>query len=216
VQLPKWAFVGALLAGVGAIFAAAKGGISGVLPTFKPPVPEPEAEIMKRIKWIGAHPQRFTRGRGERVQAIVMHTSVGSLRSMDNFFNNTDTFTSAHYGISSDGQTIHQYVKDADTAHHAGTLEKVRSTLVRGKLPTNPNAYTIGIEHADDGAPAGARDPGQIRASIELVYQLCVKYKIKPSSITIIPHNQINGGKTCPGSLPVAEIITAVRKRWDA
>jgi N-acetyl-anhydromuramyl-L-alanine amidase AmpD len=214
VQLPKWAFVGALLAAVGAIFAAAKGGISGVLPTFKPP--EPEAEIMKQIKWIGAHPNRFTRGRGERVQAIVMHTSVGSLSSMDNAFNDATNVTSAHYGISSDGTQIHQYVRESDSAHHAGILDRVRSTLVRGKLPVNPNAYTIGIEHADDGAPAGARDPGQIRTSIELVYQLCVKYKIKPSSITIIPHNQINGGKTCPGSLPVAEIITAVRKRWDA
>ena len=172
------------------------------------------------VKWIGANAKRFGRGRSGSIKAIVLHTSVGSLSSMDDMFSSAspspDGNTSAHYGIAVDGSVIHQYVKDTDTAFHAGILYLPRAWMVLRAPWVNPNSYTIGIEHADNAKPDGPRTPGQIAASVELVYGLCVRYNITPSSQTIIPHNHIRASKSCPGSLPVAEIIRRVRAKWDA
>jgi N-acetylmuramoyl-L-alanine amidase len=172
------------------------------------------------ITFIGAHPKRFGRGRARPIKAIVLHTSVGSLSSMDGMFSDAspspDGNTSAHYGIAVDGSVIHQYVKDTDTAYHAGKTFAPRAWMVLRSPLANPNDYTIGIEHADNGKWNGPRNAGQIEASVNLILKLCVLHNIVPSSQTIIPHNHIRADKGCPGSLPVAEIIKRVRARWDA
>lgn len=127
-----------------------------------------------------------------------------------------DGNTSAHYGVAVDGSAVHQYVKDTDTAFHAGKVVLPRAWMVLRSPLVNPNEYTIGIEHADDAKPFGPRNPGQLETSVNLILSLCLKHNITPSAQTIIPHNHIRASKGCPGSLPVAEIIRRVRAKWDA
>jgi N-acetyl-anhydromuramyl-L-alanine amidase AmpD len=171
------------------------------------------------VVWVGARADRvnYAQGRswlgvGQRIVAVVLHTSVGSLESMRNFFT-FDAVTSAHYGISSSGDRIYQFVREKDTAFHAGRVLRPKASLVKRRLFVNPNVYTIGIEHADDGFPNGPRQRGQLEASASLIARICAGYGIRPGADTIIPHNAIYAEKSCPGSLPVADIIQMVKDR---
>lgn len=61
---------------------------------------------------------------------------AGTLGATDSVFQNTTRQTSAHYGVGQDGQ-VHQYVKESDTAWHAGNWDA--------------NITSVGIEH--EGGP---------------------------------------------------------------
>ncbi|NJK45269.1 MAG: N-acetylmuramoyl-L-alanine amidase [Pleurocapsa sp. SU_196_0] len=148
------------------------------------------------------------------MRGIVIHTSTASLSSMDHWFTNADARASAHYGVALDG-TVHQYVREADTAFHAGVILRPRNALVKKMGAVNPNSYLIGIENEDLGDPMGVtRTESQIDANVELVYRICKGYKIKPSAATIIPHRAIRADKLCPGNMPVNEIIRRVVQRF--
>src|SRR4051812_2092827 len=102
--------------------------------------------------WKGA--ANFAPGRrGWRPEAIVIHVMDGSLVGTDSWFNNRVSGVSAHYGIGKDGE-VHQYVKETDTAYHAGTIKNPTWSLIRKDAEgryINPNYYTIGVEHAGWG-----------------------------------------------------------------
>ncbi len=177
--------------------------------------------------WVGARADgvNFAIGRTSylrpfKVKAIVLHTSTASLGSMKNFFTN-DATTSAHYGISKDGRSVYQFVREANQSFHAGIFDHPTAPLVlrtrwfpRGPL-VNPNLWSIGIEHADDGDPEGPRTEGQIEKSAEICFRICQGYGITPSRETIFGHHEIRASKPCPGSLPVAEIVKRVQRKFQ-
>src|SRR5438874_2970529 len=98
------------------------------------------------ISWIGCAPGNFRQGRpaGFRPEAVVIHIMDGPMSAADSHFNDPKAKVSAHYGIGRDGE-IHQYVKETDTAFHAGIIVNPIWPLL--KPGVNPNFYTIGIEH---------------------------------------------------------------------
>src|SRR6185295_3079618 len=100
--------------------------------------------------WIGCASANFRSGRGGdgRPHGIVVHVIVGSLDSAGNTFRNPNIVPnrSAHYGVGRDGR-VHQYVREEDTAYHAGTVDHPTAAMVLAKPGVNPNQYTIGIEH---------------------------------------------------------------------
>jgi N-acetylmuramoyl-L-alanine amidase len=99
--------------------------------------------------WTGAHPGNFRTGRrGYRPEAVVIHIMDGSLIGTDSWFNDPKSSVSAHYGIGRKGE-VHQYVKEIDSAFHAGTVDRPEWKLIKRKREgggfINPNFYTIGI-----------------------------------------------------------------------
>lgn len=136
--------------------------------------------------------------------AIVDHISEGTLGSMESWFRNPRSKVSAHYGVGIDGR-IWQFVLDQDTAWHAGLRVRPTAPLVLERPDQNPNGYTIGIEHegfADDDTPEA-----QIQASAELHAYLAETHGLALGSRTVIRHRDIRADKSCPGRLPVEEII---------
>jgi len=127
---------------------------------------------------------------GVKITDIVLHWMDGTLSAADATFANAAGQTSAHYGI--ENGTIHQYVKDADVAWHSGDW--------------NENQRSIGIEHS--AQPGRDATPATIATSVALVTALCRKYSISPDHI--YPHKKFYATQ-CPGTLPVAAIIAAVR-----
>jgi N-acetyl-anhydromuramyl-L-alanine amidase AmpD len=154
--------------------------------------------------WEGAHPRNFRVGRPGAWQpkAIVIHVMDGSLAGTDAWFNDPASGVSAHYGIGRDG-TIHQYVKETDTAFHAGTVDRPTwPDLKRDRegRPINPNFYTIGIEHAGWGERAEPWPPQQRDASLKLVREIAARWEIPLDGRHVIPHAQIRASKPhCPG-----------------
>jgi hypothetical protein len=140
-------------------------------------------------KWIGCHSNNFWVGReGQKVSLLVLHWMAGNLDSCDKTFQDGRRQASAHYGI---GQTeVHQYVKESDTAYHAGVWDI--------------NTQSIGIEH--EGGPDLPITEAVYKQSCELVADLCKRYGIPCDSDHIKRHRDYKATQ-CPGTLDVERII---------
>ena len=150
-----------------------------------------------QIKWVGANPKNFAIGRqNEKITKICLHWIVGKLSAADAVFNNPDRQVSAHFGIGH--TTIHQYVREEDTAYHAGNL--------------TVNRQSIGIEH--EGGPDLPISEDTHKTSIELVTDICRRYNIPADRQHILKHSEIKATQ-CPGTLDIDRIIREVQIRLD-
>lgn len=154
--------------------------------------------------WKGAHANSFSSGRsGHKPEAIVIHIMDGTLIGTDSWFNDPISQVAAHYGIGRKGE-VHQYVRETDTAYHAGTVDRPSWTRIKrreqGNGFINPNFYTIGIEHEGKGLDAAAWPAAMRQASLVLVADIARRWSIPIDADHIIPHHAIRAGKPdCPG-----------------
>lgn len=140
-------------------------------------------------KWVPA--VYYTQGRDSKVRRIVLHWMATTLAGCDATFTGGGRQASAHYGI--ENTTVHQYVKESDTAWHAG----VRSV----------NHESIGIEHS--AQPGRDATEATVQTSIALCTELCRRHGLTADAIFV--HNDFYATQ-CPGTLPVSRIREAVRK----
>jgi N-acetylmuramoyl-L-alanine amidase len=158
------------------------------------------------IQWTGCSERNFRAGRPEGFSptAIVIHISDGCLASADAWFHNPEARVSAHYIVAKNG-TIHQYVKEEDTAYHTGAPVNPTWKLLRPGV--NANWYTIGIEH--EGKPEDAWGDEQYQASAELVADIARRWSIPVDADHIVLHREIHGDRSCPGFVFDRETLLA-------
>lgn len=135
-----------------------------------------------------------------RPEAIVIHIMEGSLSGTDSWFRNPLSKVSAHYGIGKTGD-VHQYVKETDTAWHAGRVNAPSWQLIKASSNghyINPNFYTIGIEH--EGNENSDWTEEMYISSSEMIKSICNKWNIPIDRNHIIGHHEIYSLKTCPGT----------------
>lgn len=146
------------------------------------------------IKQVPAHTNNYGVGRsGKHPKRIILHWIVGTLSSADKTFQSPTRKASAHYGI--EGNTIHQYVSEDDTAWHASNL--------------SINRESIGIEHSGGDLVNGKRrKPSQQthETSAKLVADICKRHNIPCTREFIEPHNK-HSSTQCPGTLDIDLII---------
>ena len=138
----------------------------------------------------------FTSGRkGFTPTGIVIHIMEGSLAGTDSWFKNPASQVSAHYGIGKAGE-VHQYVKETDTAWHAGRVSAPSWKLIKtsGGAFINPNYYTIGIEHEES-----EWTDAMYNASSEMIKAISSRWNISLDRDHVIGHHEIYSVKTCPG-----------------
>ena len=141
------------------------------------------------ITWIGS--PNYTTGRqGASIDKIICHWMVGTLSSTDSVFQNTTRGTSAHYGVGQGGQ-VHQYVRESDTAYHAGNW--------------NANITSIGIEH--EGGPTSPITESVYQTSAELIAQIWSRYG---RELPLRKHNEFNATQ-CPGTLDINKLTEMAR-----
>lgn len=147
---------------------------------------------IKKI-WKGS-PNFWTGRKGYAPELIVIHIMDGTLSGTDSWFANIASQVSAHYGIGKNGE-IHQYVKEEDSAWHAGRIDAPDAKLVKQNV--NPNLYTIGIEHEGSSKDVWTEEMKQ--ASAALIQEICQRFKIPIDREHIIGHYQIYSKKPdCP------------------
>jgi hypothetical protein len=153
---------------------------------------------------IGCAPRNFRPGRPAHlaIEAVVIHLIDGSQAGADATFldNALDVVRSAHYSVGKQGR-IHQYVKEEDTAFHAGKIlnpswpqmKKVDGAFV------NPNFYTIGIEH--EGRPNDEWPDAMYASSAALLKSISERYPALNTlnRSNVVMHRQIRADKSCPG-----------------
>ncbi len=108
--------------------------------------------------WIGS--PNFMPGRSGTINHITLHVMGGFLAGTDSTFKNPQNQVSATYGIGSDG-TIHQYVKESDTAWADGNARS--------------NATGISIEH-EGGYPTARFTDACAEASAQLCADIAKRY----------------------------------------
>ena len=137
------------------------------------------------IQWAGS--PNFTAGRnGKKIIAIVNHITAGLMPGTLSWMRNPAAKASAHYLVTKAGE-IYQLVREEDTAWHAGIVNKPNWPLYDG---SNPNRYTIGIEH--ECRSGGELTEAQYHATLWLHKQLIQKYGIPANADYIIGHNRID------------------------
>jgi len=147
-----------------------------------------------KIEWAGTPNQTAGRA-GRKPVAIVNHITAGLYPGCLNWMQNPKAQASAHYLVTKAGQIFH-LVKDEDTAWHAGAVNKPNWPLYDG---TNPNRYTIGIEH--EGLSGDALTEDQYQATLWLHKHLVAKWGISVDRDRIIGHYRIDSVNrpNCPG-----------------
>jgi N-acetylmuramoyl-L-alanine amidase len=161
-------------------------------------------------RWIGCPDSNFRRGRpfGLSPEAVVVHIMDGSFASGEAVFRNPTTQTSAHYGISRDGE-VHQYVDERDTAFHAGIVVNPTWELLKPRV--NPNFYTIGIEH--EGRANDVWTDSQLEASASLISEIAARWAIPLDPLHVIRHHEIRASKSCPGNfIDIGKLIARAPK----
>lgn len=145
-------------------------------------------------EWVGT--PNFTPGRqGRSILAIVNHITAGYFPGCLEWLQKPASQASAHYLITRDGRIV-QLVREGDTAWHAGIVNRPDWPLFDG---TNPNRYTIGIEHV--GMPEDGLTEGQYQATLALQRYLVAKYGLQANKDTVIGHYRIDSVNrpNCPG-----------------
>lgn len=191
-----------------------------------------------QVKWIGCHATNFRQGRraGRQPIAIVIHVMLGTLYGTDGHFQSMrrGSESSAHYGIGTSWEdfsrntshdlvpgrvSIHQYVREQDTAFHVGVRKSNWPNPNRHtawtECPdnTDPNDITIGIEH--QGKYATVWTDALYDASASLCADIANRWNIPIDRQHIIGHYEVDpkGKPLCPGMCDLDRLVRQIKER---
>lgn len=148
------------------------------------------------IEWVGT--KNFWAGRsGKKPIAIVNHITAGLMTGCLSWMQNPAASASSNYLVTKTGRIL-QLVKDEDSAWANGKVNKPNWPLYDG---TNPNRYTLSIEH--EALPGQALTEEQCQATLWLHRYLVAKWGIPVDRDHIIGHYRIDAvdRPNCPGPL---------------
>lgn len=137
--------------------------------------------------WLGT--PNFTPGRTAPIRWVTLHSIVGTLDSAIASFANPARKASSTYGVSYQGDRVVQWVGEQDTPWTNGN---------------ESNAWSITIEHDDDGRPWDERPDGLYATSAALVADIRRRYSI----VLVNGHRDTGAATACPAALDVARIAT--------
>lgn len=151
-------------------------------------------------------------GRGGRtVQAVVVHTTVGTFDSVAAWFASPASGVSAHYVVGLDGR-VAQFVDEADTARHAGRIAEPTAAIAAKADDDGVNPITIGIEFEDGGDPFSVERPDtQYAAGAALIAAISARWDIPLNRQRIVGHRELFAHKECPGNLDVDRLVAEAR-----
>jgi len=136
----------------------------------------------------------FSSRHGRTPIAIVDHITSGAHPECCSWLCNPESQASAHYVVARSGE-LDQLVQDEYAAWHAGAVKNPNWPLWDG---TNPNWYTLGIEH--EGYD-GTLTELQYQSTLWLHKMLIQKWSLPINTDTIIGHYRIDSVNrpNCPG-----------------
>jgi len=128
--------------------------------------------------------------------AVVHHIAEGYFSTLTDPGFWLSRGSSVHFAVAKDGR-VAQLVAIDNAAWGNGRVQHPTWPLL---TPTNPNLYTVSIEH--EGFTGDPWPIAQVDASIELTRWVCDVAGIDPSANTIIGHYRIDGVSraNCPGT----------------
>jgi N-acetyl-anhydromuramyl-L-alanine amidase AmpD len=142
------------------------------------------------------------------VDTIVIHVTEGDADSVRSWFNNSAAEVSAHYMVTVDGQIV-QFVDEENTAWANGRVVSPTAQAVLDRDGSNPNDWTISIEHEGTGREELTDD--QRTASHWLIRDIAARHGIPIDREHIIGHHEIRATKRCPGAISVDRLVQEIQ-----
>lgn len=139
------------------------------------------------------------------VDRIVIHVTEGNAISVRHWFKNPAAQASTHYLVTRAGE-IYQFVREEDTAWGNGRVDKPKAQVVKDREGSNPNWWTISIEH--EGTGLHDLTDAQRKASLWLMRDIQKRHhRITFDRAHVIRHNEIFSLKSCPGAIDVDRLV---------
>lgn len=130
---------------------------------------------------------------------VVIHATVGSLRSALSWLTNPASKVSAHYLIAKNGE-VFKLVDEQRVAWHAGKSQWMGHSGL--------NAYSIGIELVNRNDGSDPYPDEQYQACAELVASICHRLHIPVDREHVIGHYEISPGrKTDPAGFDLDKLV---------
>jgi N-acetyl-anhydromuramyl-L-alanine amidase AmpD len=135
----------------------------------------------------------------------VIHVTEGDERSVRAWFHDPAANVSAHYMVTKAGEVVH-FVHEYDTAWANGRVDHPTAKMVLERAPSNPNNWTISIEHEGNGKEELTTP--QRAASLALIRDIQTRHHLILSDRRhIVGHHEIYSLKPCPGAISVDRIV---------
>lgn len=139
------------------------------------------------------------------VDRIVVHVTQGSAASVRAWFKNPAAQASTHYMVTRVGEIV-QFVREEDTAWGNGRVDHPTAQVVKDRVGSNPNWWTISIEH--EGTGRFDLTDAQRKASLWLMRDIKKRHhRITFDRQHILRHHEIFSLKTCPGAIDVDRLV---------
>lgn len=138
------------------------------------------------------------------VDTIVIHVTEGSAAAVRSWFRNPTASVSSHYMVQRDGAIV-QFVREEDTAWCNGRVDHPTAEIVKERLPTNPNRWTVSIEN--EGTGKEDLTDLQRNSLLFLIKDIAVRRNIPLNRRHILRHQEIFKPKTCPGVISVDRLV---------
>lgn len=135
---------------------------------------------------------------------ITIHVTEGKAASVRSWFKNPTSSVSSHYMIQRDGAIV-QFVREEDTAWCNGRIHMPTAAIVKERLPSNPNRWTISIEN--EGTGKEELSDLQRNSLLFLIKDITTRRTIPLTRRHIIRHQEIYSVKSCPGVISVDRIV---------
>lgn len=135
---------------------------------------------------------------------ITIHVTEGKASSVRSWFKNPDASVSSHYMVQRDGAIV-QFVREEDTAWCNGRVNAPTAAIVKERLKTNPNHWTVSIEN--EGTGKEELSDLQRNSLLFLIKDIATRRDIPINRRHILRHQEIFSLKTCPGVISVDRLV---------
>lgn len=151
--------------------------------------------------------QNYSTGRKGKypIDTVVIHVTEGSAESTRAWFHDPASQVSAHYLVTKKG-VVWQFVREDDTAWGNGRVDNPTAQAVVDRIESNPNWWTISIEH--EGSGNEDLTDAQRTASLQLIRDIRTRhFRVLFDRRHILRHNEIFAPKECPGAIDVDRLV---------
>jgi N-acetylmuramoyl-L-alanine amidase len=143
------------------------------------------------------------------VDTITIHVTEGDESSVRSWFQNPAADVSAHYLVCVDGRIV-QFVNEEDTARANGIVIAPTAQVVLDRQGSNPNDWTVSIEHEGTGTEELTDD--QRAASYWLIRDIVGRHPAMAIDREhILGHHEIKATKRCPGAISVDRMVQEIQ-----
>lgn len=145
---------------------------------------------------------------GELPIAVAIHIADGLEASVIATFKDPNVQKSSHFLVCKDG-TVDQFVSTKNASFCTGNIDNPVSELVL-KMPTNPNGWTVSIEH--EGFGTEDITEAQYQTTALICKYLHDNWDIALDRTHVFGHREAYSLKTCPGKINIDKILQIARK----